>query len=287
MIGHCQPYPFRKMSIGAHPPAIAFEWGSRLREIDPASFYDTDARSLCVPASLEFFTGSRFPNCMLHLTFEPGSRLRRIDRPIISDRAPSLVCLPASLEYIDPSAFFTSTIASICGGGPTYQVAPGNTHFAMVGAALMNFARTSVIRHFDPDAAGTIDLSVEELGPSAFACHAFRSFLFPEPSRLRVIGREAFNSCLYVSAITIPSAVQVIGEYAFSCCFSLQEVRIASRSQLRLIENRAFFRCMQLGAVDVPSSATISDLFERVADVFDQDGSKRIRVRFVTPKGAY
>jgi hypothetical protein len=89
---------------------------------------------------------------MLHLTFEPDSRLRRIDSRIVDDHSPSLVCLPASLEYIDPRAFDTSTMAYIDRGWPTYQVAPGNTHFAMAGAALVNFARTSAIRHFDPRA---------------------------------------------------------------------------------------------------------------------------------------
>jgi hypothetical protein len=57
---------------------------------------------------------------------------------------------------------------------------------------------------------------------------------------------------------------------------------MATGSQLQLIENRAFVGCKHLSPVDVPSSATDSGLFERVAEVFDEDGSKRIRVRFVT-----
>jgi hypothetical protein len=139
-----------------------------------------------------------------------------------------------------------------------------------------------VIRHVGLESACTLDPLVEELGPGSFASTAISSLNFPEPSRVRVIGAGAFESCGFRGSITIPCTVEVIGARAFVNCSMLQEVRIATGSQLRLIDRDTFWYCSYLQPVDVPSAAKIGGRFEVFASVLDVDGSKWTRVRFET-----
>jgi hypothetical protein len=127
-----------------------------------------------------------------------------------------------------------------------------------------------------------LDSRVARLAIRSFARHVMNTVTFPVPSRLRVIEREAFLACKFLVSITIPSTVEVIGEGAFQECLSLHEVRIASGSQLQLIQHQAFDN-RYLDHVDVPSTVTIRQDFEVMAELFDEDGSKGNRVRFIAP----
>jgi hypothetical protein len=146
----------------------------------------------------------------------------------------------------------------------------------------MNFARTRVIRYFGEMPIAPLDSMVEELAPVCYAGLPIQSFTFSEPSGLRFIGRAAFAYCNRLGAITIPSRVEVIANAAFSGCQALREVRIGTGSHLRVIENGAFQRCIYLQPVDVPSFAMIRGRFNVMATVYDEDGSKRRRVKFIS-----
>jgi hypothetical protein len=153
----------------------------------------------------------------------------------------------------------------------------------MVGLTLMNFVRTSVIRHFGLfESAVTLDPAVEEIGPRSFSDHTMATFTFPEPSRVRMIGAYAFANCGSLVWLTIPSSVKVIENAAFHDCRSPQAVRIATGSQLRLIGTQAFGKCSSMPPVDVPSDAEIQGRHRALAKVRHVDGSKRSRVQFLT-----
>jgi hypothetical protein len=59
-------------------------------------------------------------------------------------------------------------------------------------------------------------------------------------------------------------------------------VRIATGSQLQLIEEEAFMFCYFLQPVDVPSRTEIRGVFEVVATVHDDSGTRRVRVKFIS-----
>jgi hypothetical protein len=220
-----------------------------------------------------------FPPSLRVLFFEPGSQLRRLDRQLFDPSASFHVLLPASLEDFDGNAFFARLR-----GDEVYTVDPGNRHFVIAQSALMNVSRTSMIRYFGfPSGIIRLDPMVEEVGPDCFACLAIRGFVFSEPSRLRFIRRSAFESCHHLASITIPPSVEVIETKAFRSGLRLQEVRIGTGSRLRLIEKKAFDQCTWLQPIDVPSSAKIRGTFSVLATVYDEDGSRRKRVQFVTP----
>jgi hypothetical protein len=194
------------------------------------------------------------------------------------------ICLPASLEFIDVSKFFGSHCWHEPGLPALYTVDPGNRHFALIAPTLMNFARTSVIWHFDClGSVITVDSAVEEIGPRSFSNHDMSTVTIPEPSRVRLIAARAFTQCLHLGSLTIPSSVRVIEARAFQTCYHLQEVRIATGSQLRLIGDRAFDMChIYMRPVDVPLKAKIRGFHKVTARVRDVDGSKRKRVQFET-----
>jgi hypothetical protein len=166
-------------------------------------------------------------------------------------------------------------------GRPTYILGSQNPHFAVVGQALTNAARTTLIRCLGcTDAGITIDSAIEEIAPRAFHGNQMKSLTFAEPSRLRVIGKSAFLQCYLLSVIVIPSTVEVLGEGAFADCRLLQEVRFATGSRLRLLEKGAFDYCRCLGPIDVPAAADIQAYCTEIATAYDDDGSERVRLHF-------
>jgi membrane associated rhomboid family serine protease len=263
--------------------AVAFEFGSTLRQLDPDAFWYSEIKSLCVPASVTGFTGSRFPfpTGLCALTFEAGSQVRRIDRPLFRMEMRWCVLLPVSLESIDGLEFFDAFPSGVSRPWlPIYAVEPGSSHFRVAGQALMNFAGTELVRYFGDLPIPPLDSRVEKLAPRSFAAIPMTHFPFCEHSRLRFIRQQAFIGCEQLNAITIPAAVEVIGAHAFRHCHALREVRIEVSSELRLIEKGAFGECWQMQPVEVPSSARIRGSFRVLGTVRCEDGSQRWRVRF-------
>jgi hypothetical protein len=278
---------------------------ARVSELFPPGFLNP----VCVPSSIEVFRryppgGVTFPASMV-VAFEWRSRLRQISFIAISYARLRFFCVPASVESFEQGLVglraslelitFESSVASLHGsalcpdpgpcvtlvGRPTYILGGGNPHFAMVGHSLMNVGRTTLIRHcVQDDLAITIDSTVEELAPGSFEHVSMRTLTFSQPSRLRVIGAGAFESCRALGLVVLPWTVEVIGAGAFSRCDWLQEVRIERGSRLRLVAPGAFARCPHLGSVDVPATARIGGRFTVIAPVYDEDGSALLRVHF-------
>jgi hypothetical protein len=241
--------------------------------MDPSSFIDTTIRSICIPSSVTCLSGGRwdlFPDSLELLTFEPGSQLRRIESPLFSD-APVHVCLPASLEYVDGSAFYCALSDRHC--ARLYTVEHGNPHFVVVGSALMNIEKTSLVCYLGRESVPTLDSMVEELGRYSFAGNAITTFTFPENSRVRFIRSRAFSECLLLDSITIPFTVEVIENGGFSGCEKLREVRIESGSRLRRIERTAFLSALALEPFDVPFWARIEGRYNVLQRVRHADGS--------------
>jgi hypothetical protein len=224
------------------------------------------------------YNGGGFPCSLQILTFEQGSRLRRIEG---APRFPGALYLPASLEYIDGRTYAPDQQDEPPDLPATWFLEPGNRHLTFVDGTLMNVSKTSVIRYFDMSGGTPLDPAVEELGAGSFFGLGISTFAFPEPSRLRSIGEQAFARCAMLGCIMIPSTVEVIGSWAFQDCRMLQEVRIATGSRLRLIGKGAFDDCEYLQPVDVPSSAKIRARFKVLARAYDEAGSLRVRVWFM------
>lgn len=112
-----------------------------------------------------------------------------------------------------------------------------------------------------------IPASCEEIGAYAFSdCYSLESVVFESGSRLKIIDRYVFDTCIALKSIIIPASCEEIGISAFANCKSLSDVRIESGSQLKIIAGGvsegeysasgfgAFSDCVSLKSFSVPSS---------------------------------
>lgn len=67
------------------------------------------------------------------------------------------------------------------------------------------------------------------------------------------IGSGAFDSCIALINITVPSSVIIIGSWAFNNCTNLENVSFEPNSKLTAINKRAFQLCKSLTGIAVPS----------------------------------
>jgi hypothetical protein len=250
-----------------------------VRELTKAWFFG----SVCVPSSIEVIHSQCFPGYgtrgALVVAFEWRSQLQRMEAYWFGIAGIRWLCIPASVELLGGGVMglpryialvtFESSVAvgepdcgSGCGllGAPTFLVGSGNRHFAVVGHALMNFGRTTLIRYCgcsDPEI--TIDSTVEELASGSFRRLSVTTLTFAERSSLRVIGESAFEDCGSLASMVLPAALEQIEMSAFRACVALQELRFRRGSRLRVIGTGAFQGCRSLGLVVIPAAVQVID----------------------------
>lgn len=89
-------------------------------------------------------------------------------------------------------------------------------------SALMNV-------NLQDDKTLTIPASVTDIGPSAFANSNLTSITFKEGSKLKNIGRQAFDKCDEIKSLTLPDTVESIGYAAFAGT-GLTEITIPAKA---------------------------------------------------------
>ena len=77
---------------------------------------------------------------------------------------------------------------------------------------------------------------------------------FVIPDGIRIIGDEAFGSCVSLTNINIPNSVTSIGDYAFDSCDSLTNITIPN--SVTSIGDNAFGSCISLTNINIPNSVT-------------------------------
>ena len=104
-----------------------------------------------------------------------------------------------------------------------------------------------------------IPASCEEIGAYAFSdCYSLESVVFESGSRLKIIDRYVFDTCIALKSIIIPASCEEIGISAFFSCHSLESVVFESGSRLKIINGDecygAFTNCTALKSITIPAS---------------------------------
>ena len=72
------------------------------------------------------------------------------------------------------------------------------------------------------------------------------------PSKLEVIGDEAFDKCSEIDYIVMPDTVKELGNNAFLDCTNLKSVRLSDN--IEVIKRFTFNSCKELQSIDIPGS---------------------------------
>lgn len=100
--------------------------------------------------------------------------------------------------------------------------------------------------------------SLEEIGDNAFLGTDVRSISFPEDSKLRSIGTQAFKNSWHMEDADLSSCLylETLSPYSFMECSELSAVSFASDGMLTEIPEGTFRGCDSLLNVEIPSSVT-------------------------------
>lgn len=71
---------------------------------------------------------------------------------------------------------------------------------------------------------------------------------------MTTIGDAAFESCIKLTSVSIPSSITTFGDYAFYGCYCLTSVTIANG--VTNIGNYTFYDCSALTSINIPNSVT-------------------------------
>ena len=94
--------------------------------------------------------------------------------------------------------------------------------------------------------------SVESIPPAFFKNQLLVSITFP--ASLKTISSEAFEDCLGLTHIEIPSGVTEIGSWAFCRCSNIRTVSLPQT--LETLAEQAFRACSKLESIELPDSMT-------------------------------
>ena len=94
--------------------------------------------------------------------------------------------------------------------------------------------------------------SVESIPPAFFKNQLLVSITFP--ASLKTISSKAFEDCLGLTHIEIPSGVTEIGSWAFCSCSNIRTVSLPQT--LETLAEQAFRACSKLESIELPDSMT-------------------------------
>lgn len=95
--------------------------------------------------------------------------------------------------------------------------------------------------------------SLVEIPESSQAHLNISKLVFPQTSRVKIIGKSAFSGCYMLTDVTINETVEEIGDYSFFECKKLSIFSITGDSRLKVIGDSAFERT-SLKSFDYPAS---------------------------------
>jgi hypothetical protein len=217
--------------------------------------YFGESREVKVLSEIESLSSWCFCGLSIQsLSFENDSRLRRMEsRVFFQCWAIHSICIPPLVEFVDGSVFAYCGISRV-------EIAGGNGHFRVSGDFLMSADCKSLIHYFGEDPEVRIGGEVEDVSDGAFSYSKHvRGIEFETPSRVRRIGRLAFEKCWGLRSISLPSSVESLSELSFRKCRNLQSVRFESGSKLARIERESFMDCSSLRSICIPRNVEANE----------------------------
>ena len=166
-------------------------------------------------------------------------------------KAKAIILLTA-LGVLMVSLCLAEAVSGTCGTGVTWTYSDGTLTISGEGE-MANYTKNKV-----PWAKyrETIQTVIVSQGVTAVGNHAFNSCVsltaVTLPKGLTRIGAQAFYSCTSLPSISLPDALTDIGSYAFGMCEGLSEITLPD--SLSSIGDHAFYHCSALSSFHMPDS---------------------------------
>ena len=168
------------------------------------------------------------------------------------------ISLPESLKEIGEYSFFESSLSGTI-HIPDGVVEIKDGTFGHCGLTSVTFSENAQLKRIGYKAFRLSDIetlvipsSLEELGGEAFeACNMLTSVVFQNESKLKIIIDSAFDHCIKLQNIVLPSSLEYIGNEAFKDCKELGSIVLPNN--VTYIGNEAFWGC-QITSIELPKN---------------------------------
>lgn len=219
-------------------------------------FSERQITHLTIPASIKRIGQSAFEGSTIStITFVSGSLLSEIDEDAFRGVVLTRIALPSSLKSIGQNAFNNAETLQYI----TFDNVNGLTYIgyqAFDGTAWLSDRKNILGENWTMLTIGKV---LYAANPAAL------SGTVMVPSEINYISPKAFENCLNIVQINIPSVVKAVGERAFSGCASLEKVVFPVNSQLNEMGENAYENCSALIQAGVPSSTQAKIYFNTTA----------------------
>lgn len=132
------------------------------------------------------------------------------------------------------------------------------------------------------------EVFTKELIPgSAFAYSKIQELIFPQTSKVRVLGKFAFSSCLNLKLVAINGTVEEIGENCFLSCKNLSKFQIVGESHLKIIKEQAFSGTRIVSFLFPPSLEKIGNYVFEYVNNYDLSNTKMEEFKLICEHYTY
>jgi hypothetical protein len=230
---------------------VTFESGSRLERIEENAFYGSGLKSIEIPGSVTFLSGSAFVVIFLNSICVCQDNMQfRVRECFLEAFDGSVIyrCFGYCHSIVIPSSVVVLGKSSFCECESLESVTfESDSRLERIGNSAFRCSGLKSI---------LIPSSVVVLGKGSFCeCKSLETVKFVSGSRLERIEECAFRLC-ELKSIEIPSSVVVFGKEWCCSCWSLESVTFESGSRMDRIDESAF-QGSGLRSFLIPSSVVV------------------------------
>ena len=209
---------------------------SKLEEINARAFYACKIESIDISETVSLIGFRSFENCARLQEVKMSHTPKKVSIGAF-ENTPWLRHLKQDKYHCK---YFQNILLEYSGNGSFVKIQDGTK--LIVGEV---FSESKMLETVE------IPRSVEYIGFGAFkSCENLKEVRFENGSELKIIDESAFNDCVKLEEITLPSKLQNVKMYAFCGCTSLESITFPE--SIEYVDNYCMSGCINLKTIRLP-----------------------------------